>query len=110
MTSTIKLPQHLQEMRDDMTADRAPAVLLYVWPDGRPTDCPTMASAQAAATRIAGNTPGTMVAVYELVGFAYQPIREPEFFHAPRGEAADTAADAADVIEIVAAAIESDRS
>ncbi len=60
----------------------APNYLIYMPPTGAPVECPAgfdIIEAGHAAARVASRHPGSTVAVYALVGTAFQPIVEPPF-------------------------------
>jgi hypothetical protein len=57
---------------------------LWVPPHGAAVECPSAETAQSAASRFAGTHPGCTVAVYQLIGYAFNPVVEPEFTPAER--------------------------
>jgi hypothetical protein len=72
---------------DTAPPPRAPRIVLYIPPYGRAVHCPDRESAERAATKWASENPGRTVAVYELVGFAHQPVRPTDFTPADSDEA-----------------------
>jgi hypothetical protein len=74
----MKLPQLLNSL-SDAGPPRAPQAMLWIPPSGLPVQCPSVDAAQKAATAFSAQKPGTTVAVYQLVGYAFRPIEQPEF-------------------------------
>lgn len=91
----MKLPQFLNRKTFGGERPRAPQALLYVPPQGAPVQCPSIEAAQQAAQNYAGENPGRTVAVYQLVGYAYRPIENPEFVMATSDEAKEQLIDCA---------------
>jgi hypothetical protein len=60
---------------------------LWIPPSGRPVECPSVEAASSAAAAYAGQKPGTTIAVYQLVGYAYRPVEAPEFVPAASAKA-----------------------
>lgn len=63
----------------DSPPPRAPRVIFYIPPAGRAIHCNDVEAAKHAATLWAGKHPGDTVGIYELVGYAHQPIVPPDF-------------------------------
>jgi hypothetical protein len=74
----MKLASILQQIGDERSPS-APPVIMYMPPSGAAIECPSLEAAKNAAPRLAAKYPGATVAVYELVGWARAPVREPEF-------------------------------
>lgn len=75
----MKLMPHMIEETINPEPRTAPPYIMWVAPSGAPIECPSLETAQRAAVKASGRSPGMMVGVYQLVGFAYKPIEEPEF-------------------------------
>lgn len=56
----------------------APKVILWIAPRGLPIICRDLADAATGAQRYAGEHPGSLVGVYELIGTAYIAPTYPE--------------------------------
>jgi hypothetical protein len=76
---------HMNDVQigDEAVHAKPPALILWCPPDGRPLASPTMEEAQRAASNYAGSHPGTVNAVYQLVGYAYAPLKPAPFLNAP---------------------------
>lgn len=61
----------------DRPAD-PPKVIIWIAPSGLPTICRDIAEASTGASRYAGEHPGKVVGVYELIGSAYVAPSYPE--------------------------------
>jgi hypothetical protein len=75
----MDLPRFLTSININDAPPRAPRVLLYIPPHGKPVHCPDVDSARSAAENYAAEQPGKTVGVYQLVGYAYRPIVKPSF-------------------------------
>lgn len=76
----MEIPRHLRE--DDVSEEdvaRRPPEILMVCRGGAPVECPTMDDAKRVAEKFSGKHPGTVVGVYQLVGFAFTPERPGSF-------------------------------
>lgn len=83
-----KVPKNVRRIIEDAAAlpppprdmVHPPEFLLWCPPqDGGDLARPTEAQAKAAAADVAGKTPGTVAAVYRLVGYSYTPIAPAPF-------------------------------
>lgn len=75
----MDLPHFLRDINLNDKPPRAPRVLLYIPPHGRPVHCPDVEAAKTAAENYAAERPGVTVGVYQLVGYAHRPIEKPIF-------------------------------
>jgi hypothetical protein len=63
---------------------RAPEIVIWT-KGGQAIECPSLDAARSAATKFSARHPGVAVGVYQLIGFAHTPVREPEFTTASGG-------------------------
>lgn len=75
----MEINRFLRNLDINAAPPSAPRVLLYIPPSGRAIHCRDLDQARATAEDLAAERPGRTVAVYQLVGYAHQPIHKPEF-------------------------------
>lgn len=75
-----------QEIGDEQAFVKPPFFIMWCPPHGHVIASPSVEEAQSAAANFAGGHPGTVAAVYQLVGYAYIPRRPAPFLAAPLSE------------------------
>jgi len=73
----------LTSVREEEIGDRQfakpPRIISWAPPHGAVVMCPSLEGAQQAASKFAGDHPGTVVAIYQLVGYAFTTPKPAEF-------------------------------
>ena len=75
---------------------KPPFFIMWVPPHGHVVAAPDAALAQRGAAHFAGKNPGQVAAVYQLVGYAYTPLKPAPFLPAPEPSLIEAAAAAAE--------------
>jgi hypothetical protein len=73
--------RHLTEEQigEERAFVKPPVVVMWCPPSGRVVASSSVEQAQAAAANLAGKQPGTVVAVYQLIGYAHVPLKPAPF-------------------------------
>ena len=85
-----------EQMGDDQAFSKPPFFIMWVPPHGHVVAAPDAALAQRGAAHFAGKNPGQVAAVYQLVGYAYTPLKPAPFLPAPEPSLIEAAAAAAE--------------